>query len=133
VLLYEQTGQYDRALADYDKLLSLSPGSPYYTDRKAALMEKLARERSVLQGAWNFIKGIYDFAFGPTAPVVVPSSPKPAPPPEAEKAPPPEKVAEPLPEPPAVERKAPRASAGKGECRRYDAIANMTISVPCPD
>ena len=145
VLLYEHTSQYDRALADYDKLLSLSPGSPYYTDRRAALMEKLARERSVLQGAWNFIKRIYnDFTFDPTAPLVVPSPPKPvappaeaplvkapAPVPEVEKAEPsPAKVAEPAPLPKEVSKP---SIAGKGECRRFDAIANMTIAVACPD
>lgn len=31
------------------------------------------------------------------------------------------------------EKKVEQAPAGKHECRRYDAIANMTISVPCPD
>jgi len=31
------------------------------------------------------------------------------------------------------EKKTQRATAGKGECRRFDAIANMTISVACPD
>ena len=144
-LLYEQTGQYDRALADYDKLLSLSPASPYYTNRRAALMEKLARERSVLQGAWNFIKRIYnDFTFDPTAPLVVPSPPKPiappaeaplvkapAPVPEVEKAEPsPAKDAEPAPLPKEISKP---AIAGKGECRRFDAIANMTIAVACPD
>jgi tetratricopeptide (TPR) repeat protein len=119
-LLYEQTKQYDRAFADYDKLLSLSPGDAYYTGRKAALMEKLARE----------------------PPLVVPSPPKPAAPPieapsvkapapEVEKAEsPPEKVAEPVPRHKDVSKS---AIAGKGECRRFDAIANMTIAVACPD
>jgi tetratricopeptide (TPR) repeat protein len=144
-LLYEQTKQYDRAFADYDKLLSLSPGDAYYSGRKAALMEKLARERSVLQGAWNLIKRIYDdFTFDSTAPLVVPSSPKPvatpveapsvqapAPAPEAKKAePPPEKAAAPVPLPKLVSKP---AIAGKGECRRYDALSNMTIAVACPD
>ena len=43
-LLYEQTKQYDLAFADYDKLISLRPGDTYYTERKAALLDKLARE-----------------------------------------------------------------------------------------
>ena len=100
-------------------------------------------KRQVLQGAWNFIKRIYnDFTFDPTAPLVVPSSPTTvdppvevpsakAPAPEVEKAdPPPEKVAEPVPRPKEVSKP---AIAGKGECRRFDAIANMTIAVACPD
>src|SRR4029079_8697262 len=43
-LLYEQTQHYDLALVDYDKLLSLRPGDTYYAERKAALVDKLARE-----------------------------------------------------------------------------------------
>ena len=94
---------------------------------------------------WYFIKGIYnDFTFDPTAPLVVPSPPKPvappaeaplvkapAPAPEVGKAEPlPEKVTEPAPLPKAGSK---RATAGKGECRRYDALSNMTIAVACPD
>ena len=105
-LLYEQTKQYDLAFADYDKLLSLSPGDAYYTGRKAALLEKLAREPAV----------------------VVPAPTHTAVPPPAE-AP---KEAESRQEPPGA-KKAQRATAGTGECRRFDAIANMTISVACPD
>jgi hypothetical protein len=114
VLLYEQSKQYDRAFADYDKLLSLSPGDAYYTGRKAALLEKLARE----------------------PPLVVPTPPKPSAPPaepaeaESKQAPllAPEKVA-----PPQAKETSKRGIAGKGECRRFDAIANMTIAVACPD
>ena len=109
VLLYEQTKQYDLAIADYDKLLKLSPGSPYYTDRRAAVLEKMGR----------------------VPPSDVPSAVAPSAPPPA---PPPVKAAEPTPEAPVVEKSAPKqASTGKGECRRFDAIANMTISVACPD
>jgi hypothetical protein len=56
--------------------------------------------------------------------------------PEVEKppAPAPDEIAEPPSLPAIVDSKLPKeASAGKGECRRYDAIANMTISVACPD
>ena len=65
-----------------------------------------------------------------------PAAKAPASAPEGEKTalPPPVKVIEPLPAPPPTEKKASKsATAGKGECRRYDAIANMTISVACPD
>jgi hypothetical protein len=41
-----------------------------------------------------------------------------------------QKPAEQRPEP---GKKAEQAPDGKHECRRYIAISNMTISVPCPD
>ena len=115
-LLYEQTKQYDLAFADYDKLLSLSPGDAYYTKRKTALLEKLAREPPLVVPSPG------------APPAELPSVTAPEPPAAVQKVePPPEKLTEPAPIP---ERP---ATAGKGECRRFDAIANMTISVACPE
>ena len=117
VLLYEQTKRYDLAFADYNKLLSLQPGDTYYTGRRAALMERLSREPALVQP--------------PPASTTQQINPEkleearpPAPPVMAEEAPA---------EAPAVGKRPKQATAGKGECRRYDAIANMTISVACPD
>ena len=107
--LYEKMGRLDRAIADYDKLISLKPGDEYYVERKAALSEKMAARTD---------------RAAPAAPAASPIvEPPPAP---AAKAPEPEaqKPAEP-------EKKVEQAPPGKHECRRYDAIANMTISVPC--
>ena len=110
-LLYEQTKRYDLALADYDKLLSLRPGDTYYTERKAALLDKLTREPEPIilkPGAP---------AAPPTPPLEVESKPvEPAPSPKQE---------------PSVTPK-PKV-AGQGECRRFDPIANLTISVACPE
>lgn len=111
-LLYEQTKRYDLAFADYDKLIALRPGDAYYTERKAALVEKLAREPEpiVLQ---------------PGPPAAQPAAPR-----EAES-----KPVDPAPlptnEPPLATPK-PKV-AGQGECRRFDPIANLTISVACPE
>src|SRR4029079_16969398 len=115
-LLYEQTKQYDLAFADYNKLLTLSPGDAYYTGRRVALMEKLTREPAVV--------------------VPKPSNAPVSPPAGASKQT--ESRQDPLPNlekivPAPQEKKTQRATAGKGECRRFDAIANMTISVACPD
>jgi tetratricopeptide (TPR) repeat protein len=110
-LLYEQTKRYDLAFADYDKLIALRPGDAYYTERKAALVDKLAREPEpiVLQ---------------PDPPAAPPTTP-----PEAES-----KPVDPVPlptnEPPVTPK--PKV-AGQGECRRFDPIANLTISVACPE
>ena len=110
-LLYEQTKQYDLALADYDKLLSLSPGDAYYTERKAALLDKLSREPE---------------------PIILkpgPPTPQPTAPPEVE--------SKPVEPPPSLEQEpsvTPKPKvAGQGECRRFDPIANLTISVACPE
>ncbi len=116
VLLYEQTKQYDLALADYDKLLTLRPDDSYYKDRKSTLLEKLAGE----------------------PPIEVPEPPAPAAPPviakeaESKSVPPPVKDVPPSPEAKKAPPKPPRV-AGKGECRRFDPIANLTISVACPE
>jgi tetratricopeptide (TPR) repeat protein len=112
-LLYEQRKQYDLALADYDKLISLRPGDTYYTERKAALLGALATE--------------------PEPVIPKPGSPdaQPAAGVELES-----KPVEPTPSFAPVPNKTPRPSpkvAGNGECRRYDPIANLTISVVCPD
>ena len=108
-LLYEQTKQYDLAMADYDKLLSLSPGDVYYTERKAALLDKLAREPEPI-----ILKPGSPTA-QPTVPLEVENKPvQPAPKQEPRVTPKP-KV------------------AGQGECRRFDPIANLTISVACPE
>jgi tetratricopeptide (TPR) repeat protein len=112
VLLYEQTKQYDLALADYDKLLTMRPNDAYFRDRKAALLTKLAAEPAIVM---------------PEPPAVAaPSVPKeteskPAPPPVEEK-----------PSPPVATKPKPKI-AGQGECRRFDPIANLTISVACPE
>ncbi len=115
VLLYEQTKQYDLALADYDKLLTLRPDDSYYKDRKGTLLAKLAAEPAIVM---------------PEPPAAAaPSVPKEA---ESKPAPPPVKAE---PSPPAAKKPSPKPPrvAGKGECRRFDPIANLTISVPCPD
>jgi tetratricopeptide (TPR) repeat protein len=107
---YEKLGQLDRAIADYDKLISLNPGDPYYVDRKKALTEKLAARGAEPPSAAE-----------PVAPAAAPpQAPAPSPP-----------VAEP--QPPPAPKAAAQAPPGKGECRRFDAIANTTISVSCPD
>lgn len=113
-LLYEQTGQVDRAIADYDTLLSLEPGSAYYTDRRSALLSKGAKPVA--------------------APAAAPALAAPKAEGENKAAPAKEKTAEPLPTPPAADKKVSKqVSAGSGECRRFDAISNMTIAVACPD
>ena len=116
VLLYEQTKQYDLALADYDKLLTLKPDDSYYKDRKGALLAKLAAEPAIEVPEPP----------APAAPLSVPKEveSKTVPPPVKDDAPTPE-VKKPPPKPPRV--------AGKGECRRFDPIANLTISVACPE
>ena len=110
-LLYEQTKQYDLAFADYDKLISLRPDDTYYRERKAALLDKLAREPEPI-----LLKpGVP--AAPPTAPLEVESKPvQPTPLPTQE---------------PSITPK-PKV-AGQGECRRFDPIANLTISVACPE
>jgi tetratricopeptide (TPR) repeat protein len=115
VLLYEQTKQYDLALADYDKLLAMKPDDSYYKDRKVALLEKMAAEPAVEVREPS-----------PVAPATTPkeAESKPVPPPIKEEPAPPV-AKKPSPKPPRV--------AGKGECRRFDPIANLTISVPCPE
>ena len=110
-LLYEQTKQYDLAFADYDKLLSLRPDDTYYRERKAALIDKLARE--------------------PEPIILKPGSPtaQPTPPLEVES-----KPIQPTPSPKQERGSAPKPKvAGQGECRRFDPIANLTISVACPE
>ena len=110
-LLYEQTKQYDLAFADYDKLISLRPDDNYYRERKSALLDKLAREPEpiILKPGAPTPQ--------PTAPLEVESKPvQPAPSPKQE---------------PSVTPK-PKV-AGQGECRRFDPIANLTISVACPE
>ena len=109
-LLYEQTKQYDLALADYDKLLSLSPGDAYYTERKAALLEKLAREPKPI-------------ILKPGLPIPQPTVPR-----EIES-----KLVEPAPSPKQEPSVTKPKVAGEGECRRFDPIANLTISVACPE
>jgi tetratricopeptide (TPR) repeat protein len=112
-LLYEQRKQYDLALADYDKLISLRPGDTYYTERKAALLGSLATEPEpiILQPEPPSAQ--------PSAPLEVESKPiDPAPPP--------------APTPGVTPKPKPKV-AGQGECRRYDPIANLTISVACPE
>ena len=116
VLLYEQTKQYDLALADYDKLLTMRPDDSYYRDRKVALLEKLAAEPAIE------VREPSPVAPPPVTPKEAES--KPAPPPVKEEPSPPA-AKKPPPKPPKV--------AGKGECRRFDPIANLTISVPCPE
>ena len=110
-LLYEQTKQYDLAFADYDKLISLRPDDTYYRERKSALLDKLAREPDPI----NLKPGPQ--TAHPTAPLEVESKPiQPAP---ASKQDP-------------VMAAKPKV-AGEGECRRFDPIANLTISVACPE
>ena len=110
-LLYEQTKQYDLAFADYDKLISLRPGDTYYTERKSALLDKMARESEPI------ILKPGSPAAPPTPPLEVESQPvQPTPSPELK---------------PSVTPK-PKV-AGQGECRRFDPIANLTISVACPE
>jgi tetratricopeptide (TPR) repeat protein len=112
-LLYEEGKQYDLALADYDTILRLSPGDAYYTGRRAELLNKMGASPAPASEA--------------SQPKKIPAAPQ-----AAEEGADLKKSAEP---PPAAETKkvAKRASAGSGECRRFDAIANMTISVACPD
>ena len=110
-LLYEQTKQYDLAFADYDKLISLRPDDTYYRERKAALLDKLSREPEPI------ILKPGSPAAQPTAPLEVESKPV-------------ESAPSPKPEP----SMAPKPKlAGQGECRRFDPIANLTISVACPE
>jgi tetratricopeptide (TPR) repeat protein len=115
-LLYEQSKQFDLALADYDKLLALRPDDAYYRGRKVALLEKLA--------------GAPPVEVREPSPVAPPA----APPKEAESKPVPAPVKE-EPSPPAAKTPAPKPPrvAGQGECRRFDPIANLTISVACPE
>jgi tetratricopeptide (TPR) repeat protein len=110
-LLYEQTKQYDLAFADYDKLISLRPGDAYYAERKAALVDKLSREpEPIVQKDGSPTEP-------PTAPLEVERKPvQPAPSSKTE---------------PSMTPK-PKV-AGQGECRRFDPIANLTISVTCPE
>jgi hypothetical protein len=42
MFLYEQTGQFDRAIADYDKLITLFRGDAYYKTRRATVLSKAA-------------------------------------------------------------------------------------------
>ena len=110
-LLYEQTKQYDLAFADYDKLLSLRPGDTYYTERKAALLDKRAREPEPI-------------ILKPGSPTAQPTAPL-----EGES-----KPVQPAPLPKQEPSIAPKPKvAGQGECRRFDPIANLTISVACPE
>jgi tetratricopeptide (TPR) repeat protein len=102
--IYEKMGQLDRAIADYDKLITLNPGDEYYLGRKKALAEKLAARGGE----------------PPAAAPVVPPPQTPAPTPPEAKAPEPK-------------TKAAENPPGTTECRRFDAIANRTISIPCPD
>lgn len=108
--IYERLGQLDRAIADYDTLLSIQPGDRYFTERKTALLKKLAartdRPAPVAPAAAPIVEP-------PQAPVA--NTPEP----EVQKPAEPEKKAE--------------TPAGNRECRHYSAIANRTISVPCPD
>ena len=96
MILYEQTKQYDRAIADYDKLITLFPGDAFYRTHRAELLSKAAASAAETPAA---------------------------------KAPP-EKDAEPLPADAHVSKP---GAAGKGDCRRYDALINKAIAVPCPD
>ena len=111
VLLYEQTKQYDLAFADYDKLISLRPDDTYYRERKAALLDKLARE--------------------PEPIILKPGAPTAPPTPPLEVG---SKPVEPVPLPKQEPSVTPKPKvAGQGECRRFDPIANLTISVACPE
>jgi tetratricopeptide (TPR) repeat protein len=112
-LIYERMGQLDRAIADYDTLISLNPGDNYYVERKAGLAAKLAARGGEPPPAAEPVV--------PAAPPAQPTAPAAIPP-----------TAAPQP-PPAPKKEAAQAPDGKHECRRFDAIANRTISVACPD
>lgn len=132
-LIYEQEGKLDLALADYDTLLKIAPGDAYYTNRRAELLKKKP------WSLWPW-SGTAKQDSGPPvpAPPAKPSGVAPATEPSDAKPPPPAATAAPAaaPLPPAqpqAQKPTKRASAGSGECRRFDAIANMTISVACPE
>jgi len=114
--IYEKMGELDRAIADYDTLISLNPGDNYYVERKAGMAAKLAA------------RGGEPAPAEPAAP-----SPAAAPQAAAPPAPAPTAPAAPPKPPPAPNKEAAQAPAGEHECRRFDAIANRTISIPCPD
>lgn len=123
--IYERVGKYDRAIADFDKLLSLDPNYAYAKQRRAALLEKTAARTEPSAPAAEPITTAPEAAKTPEAPKQ-PEAPKP---PEAVKTPEAPKPPERQPE----AAKKPEQAAGKLECRRYDAIANRTISIACPD
>ena len=110
-LLYEQTKQYDLAFADYDTLISLRPDVTYYREREAALLHKMARETEPI-------------ILKPGSPIAQPTAR-----PEVES-----KPAATIASPEEAPRSAVRPKvAGQGDCRRFDPIANLTISVACPE
>jgi len=105
--IYEKMAQLDRAISDYDTLINLNPGDNYYVERKAGVAAKLAARG------------------GRPAPAAEPVVPPPAVAPTTQ---PPGAAA-----PTEPQKEATKTPTGPRECRRFDAIANTTISVPCPE
>ena len=133
--LYAKKGETEKAIADLTRAAELDPKYPIPISNRAFLYEQTKQ----------FDKAIADYdaliALLPDAQYLkdrkaallskVPST-GPGPTTEAPSVTAPTSAA-PLPQPPVAEAKAPQSTAGTGECRRFDAIANMTISVACPD
>jgi tetratricopeptide (TPR) repeat protein len=128
--LYDKKGDTEKAIADLTRAADLSPDDyrPYFNrvllyeqtkqyDRAIADFDKLI---TLFPGDTYYTTRRAELLSKAAA------SATEAP---AAKAPP-EKGAEPLP----ADAQVPKPGAtGKGDCRRYDALSNRTISVACPD
>jgi tetratricopeptide (TPR) repeat protein len=107
-LIYEDVGNFDAALADYDKLIVLRPGDQWYVDRRASLIEK------------------HGLAARPAVAAAPPTSAKQAGTEASAAATPPAKTSE-------AEGHAASKPNEELDCKKFVPAVNIVVSVPCLD
>ena len=107
-LIYEDLGNFDAALADYDKLIVLRPGDQWYVDRRSRLIEKhgLAARPAVAAAPPTAAKRT-----GADAPAA---------------ATPPAKTS-------GTDGRAARKPNEERDCKKFVPAVNIIVSVPCLD